>query len=85
MPASTKTSIQVSDVEVHLYGDTAIVTLHERYTHSGEKIEGLNLSGQSVTVTDTFIKRDGQWKAIAGVMTPRAALPAAFYRAVQQR
>ena len=33
MPATLKTSLQVSDVDVYLYGDTAIVTLHERCTH----------------------------------------------------
>ena len=85
MPPTLKTTLQISDVNVYLYGDTAIVTLHEQYTHSGEKVGAFNLANQPVTVTDTFIKRNGRWQAVAGVMTSRAPLPKAFYQAMRRQ
>ncbi len=54
-------SYKQSDVQVRLYGDTAIVT--GRTTIKGSD-SGRDVSGD-YQWTDTFIKREGKWQAIA--------------------
>jgi ketosteroid isomerase-like protein len=54
-------SIKLSDLQVHVYGDAAIVI--------GAAAQAGNFKGQPLTpkiiFTDTFIKQDGKWKAVA--------------------
>ncbi len=50
-----------SDVQVRLYGDTAIITGHTTIKGTDD---GRDISGE-YQWTDTFIKRDGKWQAIA--------------------
>ncbi len=54
-------SIKLSDMQVHLYGDAAVVT--------GTAAQVGNFKGQPLTATiiftDTFIKQNGKWKAVA--------------------
>ena len=54
-------SIKLSDMKVHVYGDAAVVT------GSGTQVG--NFKGQAIAAkvifTDTFIKRNGKWMAVA--------------------
>jgi ketosteroid isomerase-like protein len=54
-------SIKLSDMQVHLYGDAAVVI--------GAAAQVGNFKGQPLTAkiifTDTFIKHNGEWKAVA--------------------
>ena len=54
-------SIKLSDMQVHLYGYAAVVT--------GTADQAGHFKGQSLTAkivfTDTFIKQNGKWRAVA--------------------
>jgi ketosteroid isomerase-like protein len=54
-------SIKLSDMQVHVYGDAAVVI--------GSSAQAGNFKGQAlapkVIFTDTFIKRNGKWRAVA--------------------
>jgi ketosteroid isomerase-like protein len=54
-------SIKLSDMEVHTYGDAAVVTgsASQAGTFKGEPLPS------SVVFTDTFIKQNGKWRAVA--------------------
>lgn len=54
-------SIKLSDMQVHLYGDAAVVT--------GSSVQAGNFLGSplatNVIFTDTFVKQNGKWRAVA--------------------
>jgi ketosteroid isomerase-like protein len=54
-------SIKLSDMQVHVYGDAAVVI--------GAAAQVGNFKGQPLTAkiifTDTFIKHNGKWRAVA--------------------
>jgi ketosteroid isomerase-like protein len=54
-------SIKLSDMQVYIYGDAAVVT--------GSAAQAGNFKGQPLTAkiifTDTFIRQNGKWKAVA--------------------
>ena len=54
-------SIKLSDMQVHLYGDAAVVT--------GSSSQAGNFKGQplaaTIIFTDTFIRQNGKWRAVA--------------------
>ncbi len=54
-------SIKLSDMQVHLYGDAAVVT--------GSASQAGSFKGQPLTAaiifTDTFIRQNGKWRAAA--------------------
>jgi len=54
-------SIKLSDMQVHSYGDAAVVI--------GSAVQAGNFNGQPLTTkivfTDTFIRQNGKWKAVA--------------------
>jgi len=54
-------SIKLSDMQVHVYGYAAVVT--------GSAAQAGNFKGQAlapkIIFTDTFIKRNGKWRAVA--------------------
>jgi ketosteroid isomerase-like protein len=54
-------SFVLSDVKVHVYGDTAVVTAHStnKATFKGKDISG------TYRYTDVFVKRDGRWQVVA--------------------
>jgi len=54
-------SIELSDMEVQVYGDAAVVT--GRATQSGT-YKGQPLTS-SIIFTDTFIRQGGKWRAVA--------------------
>ena len=61
------TEFKIDDLQVRLYGDTAIVVgqgtirAHERKQ---------NLLGGKFVWTDTFVKQNGAWKVVASQVTP---------------
>ena len=54
-------SIKLSDMQVHLYGDAAVVT--GTATQSGSFVGGPVAA--RIIFTDTFIKQSGKWRAVA--------------------
>jgi hypothetical protein len=54
-------SIKLSDMKVDVYGDAAVVTGNAAQKGS---FKGLALPA-NVIFTDTFIKREGKWRAVA--------------------
>jgi hypothetical protein len=68
-----KFSIATSALQVHLYGDTAIVTYQREIKQfsSSENLPILaNFVGRPFACIDTFIKRNGEWKAVARAWSP---------------
>lgn len=51
----------LSDMNVRLYGDTAIATYRETYD---SVVHGERLS-KAIITTDTFVKREGKWMQVA--------------------
>ncbi|NIE67938.1 nuclear transport factor 2 family protein [Burkholderia sp. Ax-1719] len=62
---ATGTSQSLTDVEVHLNGDTAVVTGTNQYRPLA------SAEPQEYLFTDVLIRRDGAWRAIASQMTRR--------------
>jgi ketosteroid isomerase-like protein len=54
-------SIKLSDMQVYVYGDAAVVT--------GSSSQDGNFKGQSlaskIIFTDTFVRQNGKWRAVA--------------------
>jgi ketosteroid isomerase-like protein len=62
-------SIKLSDMQVHLYGDAAVVT--------GSAVQVGSLLGgpiaTNVIFTDTFVRQNGKWRAVASHRSVAAA------------
>lgn len=83
--ADLKLSVAISDVQVHLYGDTAIVTC-QRQIKLFASSEGLPAgfpTGRVFTSMDTFVKRNGEWRAIANAAVSQSSIPDEVYKAVK--
>jgi ketosteroid isomerase-like protein len=60
-PEYTEKSFKLSDLKVHIYGETAVVTgLNSVKFKKGGKAEEVN-----ARFTDVFVKRDGRWQCVA--------------------
>jgi ketosteroid isomerase-like protein len=55
-------SESIRDVKVHVYGDTAIASYTSTYD---SMIKGQHYA-RTIITTDTFMRRNGEWKQIAG-------------------
>ena len=73
LPSGVKASIDIGEAQVFDHGDTAVIVYRriERVDANGQKIEMQN------RVTDTFIRRDGRWRAISSQATRIAPEPVA--------
>jgi ketosteroid isomerase-like protein len=60
-PDSRTQSFVLSDLKVHVYGDTAVVT---GLNTIKSVFKGADVSG-AYRFTDVFVKRDGRWQAVA--------------------
>lgn len=72
-------------MQVHPYGDTAIVT-YQKQIKQFESSEGTSVPGLTdhpMSLMDTFVKRHGQWKAVATVGVSQSALPDELYKAMK--
>ena len=60
-PASMKPTFELQDVQVHVYGDTAVMSSRGNYRAeaNGQKITN------SFRTTDIWLRRDGRWQLIA--------------------
>ena len=60
-PASMKPTLELQDVQVHVYGDTAVMSSRGIYRAeaNGQKITN------SFRTTDVWLRRDGRWQMIA--------------------
>jgi ketosteroid isomerase-like protein len=61
-PGGIKVSLTNEDVQVRIYGDTAIVT--GRIVQEAERV-GQDSFGFQSRFTDTFLKRQGRWQVVA--------------------
>ncbi len=64
-----KTTNKLSDLQVDIYGDTALVSYKEVSTDRGHKNPALN-ADYTLTCLDTFVKRKGQWYLIGASSVP---------------
>ena len=60
-PKNIMTSAVLSDLKVHIYGQTAVVT---GLNSIKATLEGKDTSGD-YRFTDVFVKRDGRWQCVA--------------------
>jgi len=61
------TEFKIDDLQVRLYGDTAIVVGQGTIrAHEGKQ----NLFGGRFVSTDTFVKQHGTWKVVASQVSP---------------
>ena len=61
------TEFKIDDLQVRLYGDTAIVVGQGTIrAHEGKQ----NLLGGKFVWTDTFVKQHGTWKVVASQVSP---------------
>ena len=60
-PSSMKPTLEIQDVQVHVYGDTAVMSSRGIYRAeaNGQKITN------SFRTTDVWLRRDGRWQLIA--------------------
>ena len=79
-----RVSIGVSDVQVHLYGDTAVVTYQKQIKQFTSSEGTSTVPGQPMSFLDTFLKRNGQWKVVATVGVSQSPIPDELYRAMKQ-
>ena len=70
-PAEPPTAYSAEDVDVRQYGDTAIVAFRLVGKVGGDRPETLNFLN-----TGTFLKRNGEWRAIAWQATRMPLTPA---------
>jgi ketosteroid isomerase-like protein len=59
-------SFEFEDLDVHVYGDTALV--RSRYTQTGS-MDGQDRT-QPFLMTDVFVMRDGRWQAVTRHVSP---------------
>ncbi len=64
-------AIEAEDVQVRVYGETAVVTY--RTINKGFLDNGKDFSGQ-IRATSVYVKRDGRWQLVSQQMT-RIAQP----------
>jgi ketosteroid isomerase-like protein len=60
-PSSMKPTLEIQDVQVHVYGDTAVMSSRDVYRAeaNGQKLTN------SFRTTDVWLRRDGRWQLIA--------------------
>jgi len=61
------TEFKIDDLQVRLYGDTAIVVGQGTISAQEGK---QNLFGRKFVWTDTFVKQHGTWKVVASQVSP---------------
>lgn len=80
---SVKTTVEVSDFHVDLYGDTALVSYKLTGTDTGHKDAALNTTDHYGCM-DTFVKRKGNWYAIGNACAPSDPLPQSEWDAAKK-
>ena len=78
-----KSTIEISDLHVDIYGDTALVRYKLTGTDTGHKDAALNTTDHYGCM-DTFIKRKGNWYAIGNACAPSDPLPQSEWDAAKK-
>jgi hypothetical protein len=78
-----KTSVEISDIHIDLYGQTALVSYKMTSTDTGHKDPGLNATDHYGCL-DTFIKRSGNWCAVGNACSPAEPLAQAEWDAAKK-
>jgi len=78
-----KSTIEISDLHVDIYGDTALVRYKLTGTDTGHKDAALNATDHYGCM-DTFIKRKGNWYAIGNACAPSDPLPQSEWDAAKK-
>jgi ketosteroid isomerase-like protein len=76
-----KASVEIKDMKVHIYGDTATVTYAGNFTSSGMKDSNMNVTAAPFSSIDVWQKQSGKWKFIAGANVSTQPIPAEAYKA----
>ncbi len=65
-------TFDLSDMQAHVFGNTAVVTGRVKLqgTENGKDVSG------TYAFTDTYVKKDGQWQAVASQVTSIGGTPA---------
>ena len=80
---NVKSSANISDIHVDVYGQTALVSYKLTSTDTGHKDPALNATDHFGCL-DTFIKRNGNWYAVGNACSPSEPLPQAEWEAAQK-
>jgi hypothetical protein len=75
--------MNLSDFQVEIYGETALVAYKVTNTDTGHKDAALNATDHFGCL-DTFVKRNGQWLIVANACAPAEPLPQAEWNAVKK-
>jgi hypothetical protein len=75
-----KSTNKLSDLQVDIYGDTALVSYKSIESDRGHKNPALN-ADYTLTCLDTFVKRKGQWFLIGASSVPAVPLSQAQWDA----
>ena len=75
---------KLSDFQVDIYGDTALVSYKQTSTDSGHKLAVLN-GDYHLTCLDTYVKRTGQWYLIGSACVPSAPISQSQWDANKQK
>jgi hypothetical protein len=78
-----KTTSEVSDFHVDLYGQTALVSYKVTTTDANHKDAALNTTDHYGCM-DTFIKRAGNWYIVGNACSPSEPLPQSEWDAVKK-
>jgi ketosteroid isomerase-like protein len=76
-----KVKNEINDIKVRISGDTATVTYSGTYTATGFKDPNANVPGAHFVAVDTWQKRSGKWKFLAGAAVSTDPIPAEAYKA----
>lgn len=64
------TKVELSDVQIRVYGDAAVVTSRPKITGFALTPAGITkFNDQPARFTDTLIRRDGKWQSVARHMS----------------
>lgn len=74
---------KLSDFQVDVYDDTALVSYKQVSTDSGHKLPALN-GDYSLTCLDTFVRRK-EWYIVGSACAPSAAISQAKWNAAKQK
>jgi hypothetical protein len=76
-----KVKNEINDIKVRISGDTATVTYGGTFTTTGFKDPNANVPGAHFVAVDTWQKRSGKWKFLAGAEVSTEPIPAEAYKA----
>ena len=75
-----KSSVEIQDIKVRIFGDTAIVTYSGTYNTTGHKDARYDVPNAKFVAVDTWQKRSGQWKILAQAFVATDPIPSEVYK-----